>query len=51
MTITVMEDELTQLILLPAEARFPERVPRLNIRLRGNERIFSSSQKIGILFS
>ena len=42
---TVMEDGLTQLILLPAQASFIQGVRRLNIRLRGNERIFSPSQK------
>ena len=42
---TVMEDGLTQLILLPAQASFPQGVTRLNIRLLGNERIFSPSQK------
>jgi antitoxin VapB len=43
---TVMEDGLTQLILLPAQTSFPQGVTRLNIRLLGNERILSPSQKI-----
>ena len=42
---TVMEDGLTQLILLPVQASFSQSLTRLNIRLRGNERIFNSSQK------
>jgi len=42
---TVMEDGLTQLILLPAQASFTQGVTRLNIRLLGNERILSPSQK------
>ena len=45
MITTIMEDGLTQLTLLPAQASFPQGVTRLNIRLLGNERIFSSSQK------
>ena len=42
---TVMEDGLTQLISFPAQPSFHQGVTRLNIRLRGNERIFSPSQK------
>ena len=42
---TVMKVGLTQFILLPAQASFAQGVTRLNIRLRGNERIFSPSQK------
>ena len=42
---TVMEDRLTQLIPLQAQASFTQGVTRFNIRLLGNERIFSPSQK------
>jgi len=45
MITTVMEDGLTQLILLPAEVSFPQDVRRLHIHLRGNERIISPTQK------
>ena len=45
MIIAVMEDGLTELILLPTEVSFPQNVTRLHIHLRGNERIISPTQK------
>ena len=42
---TVIEDRLSQLILLPVKASFPQGMTRLNMKMRGNERIISPNQK------
>jgi len=45
MITTVIEDGLSQLILLPAEVSLPQDVMRLHFHLRGKERIISPTQK------
>ena len=40
-TSTVFTNNRTQAVRLPAEARLPERVKKVNVRVRGHERIIT----------
>lgn len=40
-TGTVFENNRTQSVRLPVETRFPKTVKRVNVRVRGNERILT----------
>ena len=41
---TVFKNNTTQAVRLPVEARFPDDVKTVNVRVVGNERILSPSQ-------
>jgi antitoxin VapB len=45
-TGTVFENNLTQAVRLPAETRFPKSVKRVQVRVRGNERILTPTDQI-----
>jgi antitoxin VapB len=45
-TGTVFENNRTQAVRLPAETRFPKSVKRVQVRVRGNERILTPTDQI-----
>ncbi len=44
-TGTVFENNRTQSVRLPVETRFPKSVKRVNVRVRGNERILTPADQ------
>jgi antitoxin VapB len=42
---TVFENNRTQSVRLPVETRFPKSVKRVNVRVRGNERILTPADQ------
>lgn len=44
-TGTVFENNRTQSVRLPMETRFPKSVKRVNVRVRGNERILTPTDQ------
>ncbi len=44
-TGTVFENNRTQAVRLPAETRFPKSVKRVQVRVRGNERILTPTDQ------
>ena len=45
-TSTVFTNNRTQAVRLPAEVRFPEGVKRVDVRVRGNERIIAPAEQL-----